>query len=121
MDHIPCAEAVPSGEDCVARGAAAQTAALGEQTRTGGTMDRPIHPTASQKRLVRRVHDDVDIQCGDVALDDLDSICPDNRHLTLVTAAERPLAVDRPIHDGDECTKASAATGASGSQSSLFC
>ena len=50
--------------------AAAQRAALGQQSRAGSAVDRAVHAAAAQQRGVGGVDDGVDVEPRDVALDD---------------------------------------------------
>ena len=51
----------------------AQQAAFGEQFGACGAVNRAIDATTAEERCVRRVHNGVNVQFSDVALDDLDS------------------------------------------------
>ena len=55
----------------VARGAAAEQAAGGDQLRAGRTMDGAIDTTTAKQRTVGRVDDCIDIEGRDVGTDDL--------------------------------------------------
>ena len=56
--------------------AAAKRAAFGEQSLTGGAMDRAVDPAAAEKRGVRRVDDGIDLERRDVGDDDLELARP---------------------------------------------
>ncbi len=71
VDHVPRAQPVSAGKLRVAGRAAAERAALLEQPRAGCTMDRAVDATASEQRLVRRIHDRIDIERRDVGDDRL--------------------------------------------------
>ena len=51
----------------------AQRAAFGEQFGACGAVNRAIDSATAEERCVRRVHDGINVQFSDVALDDLDS------------------------------------------------
>src|SRR6476660_7211405 len=51
----------------------AQRAAVGEQFGACGAVNRAIDAATAEERCVRRVHDGINVQFSDVALDDLDS------------------------------------------------
>jgi hypothetical protein len=50
--------------------AAAERAALGQQFRSGGSMNRSVHTASAEQAGVRRVDDGVDLEAGDVARHD---------------------------------------------------
>src|SRR5204863_504532 len=52
--------------------AAAKGAAFGDQLRPGSAMDRAVHTSPAEERVLRRVDDGVDGELGDVALNDLE-------------------------------------------------
>jgi hypothetical protein len=65
------------------RAASAEQSALGKQIWACGSMNCAIHAAAAQQRLVRSVHDRVDVKGGDVGLyrskcghDSLSLVCP---------------------------------------------
>jgi hypothetical protein len=70
MDDVPGRKGVPPGQAGFAGRTAAKPTAFGEQSWSGRTMNRPIHTAAAKQRGIRRVHDCVDLQTGDVAFDD---------------------------------------------------
>ena len=70
MDHVLCRKPIAFGDLGVAGRAAMQHAALGEQFRAGGAMDRAIDAAPAKERRVGRVDDGVNAQCGDVGNDD---------------------------------------------------
>src|SRR5262249_15011163 len=70
MDHPLGWEAVSARDPRLARRTAAERAALLEQTRARGAVNRAVHATAAEQRLVGGVHDGVHGQARDVALQD---------------------------------------------------
>jgi hypothetical protein len=49
-----------------------QRAALGEQLRPGGAMNRAIDAASTEQRCIRRVDDGVNAQCRDIGDDNLE-------------------------------------------------
>ena len=72
VDHVPRREIAGRRGLGVTRGAAAEAAALLENRRAAGTVDRPVDAAAAEQRLVGRVHDRVDVLLRDVTLNELD-------------------------------------------------
>ena len=72
MDDMPRWQPVSLGDLGVAGGAAAEGAALREQFRPGGAVDRAVDPAAAEQRLVRGVDDGINAERGDVGGDDLE-------------------------------------------------
>jgi DNA polymerase IV len=72
MDHIPGGELSRSRRLRIARLAAAQLTALGQDRRPACAMDGSVHAAAAEQRRVRGVHDRVDLLRRDVALNELD-------------------------------------------------
>jgi hypothetical protein len=70
MDDVPGRKGVPPGQAGFAGLTPAKPTAFGEQSRSGRTMNRPIHAAAAKQRRIRRVHDCVHLQTGDVTFDD---------------------------------------------------
>src|ERR1035437_2009646 len=62
-------EAVAARDLGAPGGAAPQRAALGEQFRSGGAVDRAVHAAAAQERVVGGVDDGIYRQSGDVGFD----------------------------------------------------
>jgi len=62
-------QAKAGGGLCVSRGAAVKFAAFREEFRAGGIMYSAVHASATEQRGVRRVHNCIDLQPGDVSLD----------------------------------------------------
>jgi hypothetical protein len=56
----------------LAGAAAVQQTAFGEQIGTCGTMNRAIHTAATEQGGVGRVDDGIDIELGDVGLEDFE-------------------------------------------------
>ena len=69
---MPRREAISSGDLGVARLAATELAAFGQQLRPSRIVDRAVDTAAAQQRAVRSVDDGVNAQCRDVGNDDLD-------------------------------------------------
>src|SRR5262249_41965252 len=76
MDYVFRRQLVAFGDAGVASGTAAQLAALFQEPRPGGPVDRAIDAAAAQERFVRRVHNRVHFLLCDVALDDFKSFGP---------------------------------------------
>src|SRR4051794_26418592 len=72
MDDMPRRQPIGFGDLGVAGGAAAQRAALGEQFRPGGAMDRAVYAAAAEQRGICRVDDGVNAQGGDIGGHDVD-------------------------------------------------
>ena len=72
MDYPARREPAPGRRLGVPGRAAAEPARLGEDLRPARAVDRPVHAPAAEQRLVRRVHDRVDLLPGEVADDELD-------------------------------------------------
>jgi hypothetical protein len=70
VDDVLRGQVVAGGEPGVAGRAAAELAALGEQALAGAAVDRAVDPAAAEQAGVGRVDDRVDLQRGDVALED---------------------------------------------------
>ena len=66
VDHIAAGEVVGSGDLRLTRLAAAQCAALLQQLRPCGAVDRPIHAAAAQQRTVGGVDDGIHLRFGNV-------------------------------------------------------
>jgi len=45
--------------------------AFRHEFRTGCTVNRPIHAPAAEERRISGIHDGIDVERGDVGLDDL--------------------------------------------------
>src|SRR5207248_1710879 len=65
-------QSIPLGDPRLARGAASERAALGEQLGPRGAMNRAVHAAAAEQRRVGGVDDGVDGLLSDVALDSFD-------------------------------------------------
>ena len=74
MDDVLCLQPVALGDFRFAGAAAVQGAALGKQFRPCCPVDGPIHATAAQQAAVRRIHDAVTVQLGNVSLHDFQLI-----------------------------------------------
>jgi hypothetical protein len=70
MDHVPCWQEISFGDFGVARLAAVERAAFGQQLRPGCIMDRAIDAAPTKERRICRVDDGVNAQRGDVGNDD---------------------------------------------------
>lgn len=66
MNDMPGREPITSGDFSVARGAAVQRAAFGEQFRASRTVDRTIDAATPEQGRIRRVDDGVNAKCRDV-------------------------------------------------------
>src|SRR5262249_28205116 len=73
VDHVLGDKPVTARDLGRAGLAAAERAALAEQLRTGGAVDRAIDAAAAKKRAVCRVDDGVDVERGDVGAADVDT------------------------------------------------
>ena len=69
MNYIPRRQPVTSGDFGVARLAATQRTAFGQQLGTGRAMDCAIHAAAAEQRGIRGVNDGVNLQACDVGND----------------------------------------------------
>jgi hypothetical protein len=67
VDDVGRGQAVAERQLGLARLAAAERAAFGEQFGPGGAMDRAVDPAAAEQRGVRGVDDRVDCETRDVA------------------------------------------------------
>src|SRR5579859_6175410 len=72
MDHILGRQPVSARDLGVAGLPAAQRAALGKELGASRAMNRAIDTAAAQKRRVRRVHDGVNAERGDVSNNDFE-------------------------------------------------
>ena len=72
VDHVPRRQVARRRRLRVAGRAAAEAAALLEDRRAAGTVDRAVDAAAAEQRLVGGVDDRVDLLLRDVALDELD-------------------------------------------------
>src|SRR5437763_1271839 len=68
MDHMPGGKSIAAGQLGLARRAAAEAAAFGEELGASGAMNGAIDPAAAEQRAVRRVHDRVDAKPRDITL-----------------------------------------------------
>src|SRR4029077_13482655 len=73
VDHITGGEIAGVGRFRISDLATAQRAALREDRRAAGVVNRAVDSAAAEKRLIRRVHDRVDLLGGYVTLDELDA------------------------------------------------
>ena len=71
VDDIAAGQAIAAGQLGLARLAAAQRAAFGQQPRPGRAVDGAVHTAAAQQRGPGRVDDGVYGKAGDVVPDDL--------------------------------------------------
>jgi len=69
MDHVPRRQPMASRHFRIAGRATAKRAAFGEQFRSGGAMDRAVHPATAQQRLVRGIDDCVHGESRDVRVE----------------------------------------------------
>jgi hypothetical protein len=74
VNDVARGQAEAGGQPRLARGAAADRAACGEEFRAGGAMDRAIDAAAAEQGAVRGVDDGVDGKTRDVASFEGDSI-----------------------------------------------
>jgi hypothetical protein len=72
VDHMARHQPIALGNPGFTGRTTAEAAALGQQIRTGCTMDGAINATTTQQAFVGCVHDGVDVELSDVAFDDLD-------------------------------------------------
>ena len=72
VDHMPRRKPVSAGDLGVARRAAIERAAFGEQFGPGGAMDRAIDAAPAEQRRIRGVDDGVNAQGRDVGNDDFE-------------------------------------------------
>src|SRR5437762_1807319 len=72
VNDMSCRQFVPTGQPRLARRAATERAALGEQFGTGGAMDRAIDSTAAQQRGIGGIDDGIDRQPRYIAKLDAD-------------------------------------------------
>ena len=82
VDDMAGLEAIAARDLGLAGLAAAERAAFGEQLRPGGAMDGAVDAAAAEQGGVGRVDDGVDVERGDVGLEDLDAVrhgCPPPR------------------------------------------
>jgi hypothetical protein len=73
MNHVSSGKEVTAGYFCIARFAAVYRPTFHSQLCTCSTMNSTVHPAASQQRAIRSVHDDVDLELGDIANMDSDA------------------------------------------------
>src|SRR5262249_53885920 len=99
VHDVPGRESVAARDPRLARGAAAERAALGEQLRPRGAVDGAIAPAAAEQRLVGRVHDRVHLLVRDVAHHHLEARQPGRflevHRTILLTGAASPPPRDR--------------------------
>src|SRR5204862_6742611 len=67
MNDMPGWQPIAAGEPCLSRWAAADLAALGEEFRAGGAVNRAIDPAAAEQRGIGGIDDRVDLPAGDIA------------------------------------------------------
>ena len=72
VDDMAGFEPIAQSDFRFARAAAVQHAALGQQFRPGGAMNRSIDASATEKGRVGGVHDGIDVELGDVGLEGLE-------------------------------------------------
>lgn len=94
VDHMARGQTVAAGNLGIAGFAAAERFTLGEQLRTGCTMDRAIDAAAAKQRRIGGVDDRVDGQRGDVGDDDLTGRRADLAGEVAQAAALMPLSVN---------------------------
>jgi len=73
VNHEARRQTIPASNLRFPRFTTAKGPAFREQFGAGGAVNRTIDSASAKKRAVRSVHDCVNIQFGDVAMDDLDS------------------------------------------------
>jgi hypothetical protein len=72
VDDVVCRELIARSDSRLSHGAAAQCTTGGEELRTRGTMDGPVHTAAAQQGCIGGVDDRIDGLLGDVAHDNFD-------------------------------------------------
>lgn len=72
VDHVAGGEIVATSDLRFTDSAAAERAALGEELRTRGAMNRAVYATTAEEGSIRGVDDGVDGELGDVTVDDFD-------------------------------------------------
>ena len=80
MDDMPGEQSMAAGDFGAACRAAAEGAALGQQSGAGGAMNGPVDSAAAEEGLVGGVDDGIDIEAGDVALNYFYSMMKGVRH-----------------------------------------
>jgi hypothetical protein len=71
MDDKARRQTIASSDLCIAGFASIQAAAFLQQFRPGGTMNGAIHSPTAQQGGIRRIHDGIDIERGDVGANGL--------------------------------------------------
>jgi hypothetical protein len=74
VDHVPGGQIAGGRRFRVAGLAPTEPAALLEDRRPAGAVDRAVHASAAEERRVRGIHDRVDLLLRDVALDEDDPV-----------------------------------------------
>src|SRR6202011_5119112 len=93
VDHMTGFQAIAAGELCLPGVGAAQGPAFLEQLGAGAAVDGPVDTATAEERGVGGVHDGVDVEQGDVALDHLDHVLLPLRSSTSdspITCSVRP-------------------------------
>jgi hypothetical protein len=101
MNDMPRRQLVAFGDFGVAGLAAVKRAALSEQLRPGGAMDRPIDAAAAQQRGIRGVDDGINAQCGDVGDNDFE---PCRTDVARSCQAEADAATVTPLSASNCCS-----------------
>jgi hypothetical protein len=73
MDDMPRRQPIAAGDLGHTGVGAAKCPALIAQLRPGGTVDRAVDTATAEQTPVRRIDDDIDIECRDVGDEDLKS------------------------------------------------
>jgi hypothetical protein len=66
VNDMPGLQPVPGGYFRRSGRAAAERSAFGQQFRPGRAMNGAIHTAAAQQALIGGIHDDIDVETGDV-------------------------------------------------------
>jgi hypothetical protein len=90
VDNMAGGEPVAAGDLCIPRRTTAQGSAFLQKVTPGGGVDRAVHSPAAQERAVCRIHDGVNGQLRDVALDDLNALRPGTRRESALLCCSIP-------------------------------